>query len=153
VLPSWYVEAFAESLGGPGAFRWHDGTLELTGTMSGAQRQRLADGIDGFVLKDLVAADVGQLWAQDEARARRFYVEAWGLLEFLRSGAGDGVAARFAAWEAMCRGKALGAEPGQTGERRRRADAREARQLFEDMFGGEYPALQRAFVDWARGAR
>lgn len=150
-LPSWYAEAFAESIAGPGAFRWHEGRLELGGAMAAEQRRALADGIDGFDLRALVSADVGVLWAQDAVRARRFYVEARGLLEFLRTGAGDRVAGRFAAWEAMCRGKALGARPRAPGEKPAYPDAREARQLFEDMFGGEFATLQAAFVAWARG--
>ena len=152
-LPSWYAEAFAESIGGPGAYKWQSGRLELTGRMSAEQRQKLAAGLDGFSLRDLVAADVGTLWATDAEKARRFYVEAWGVLEFLRTGAGESVAARFAAWEALCRGKALGAKPREPGAKRQYPNAAEARQVFEDMFGPQLQELQRDFVAWAREAR
>lgn len=152
-MPNWYVEAFAESFGGSGAYRWQNGRLELTGRMSPEQRQKLAAGLDGFSLRELLDADVGALWAADAERARRFYVEAWGLLEFLRFGAGEGVAGRFAAWEAMCRGKALGAKPREPGQKRQYPNAAEARQLFDDMFGPQLPELQRSFVAWARDSR
>jgi hypothetical protein len=152
-LPSWYTEGFAESIGGPGAWRWEGGRLELGGTMSADLRQRLVAGIDAFDLRALVSADVGTLWVEDEARARRFYVEARGFLEFLRTGAGDAVAQRFAAWEAMCRGKALGAKPRQPGTKPPYPDAQEARRVFEDMFGAQFAELQRGFVAWARDDR
>ncbi len=151
VLPSWYCEALAQSIGGPGAWRFEDGALELPGRMSPAERDRLAAGIDGFSLRRLLAADAGALFEQDVARAHRFYVEAWGLLEFLRTAAGDGVAARFAVWEDMCRGRAVGAAPKQPGGAARTRDAAEARELFDDMFGPQLDELERAFVAWVRG--
>jgi hypothetical protein len=139
-LPSWYREAFAESFGGPGAFRWQDGVLHL------------AAGIDGFPLRALLAADAGDLFAQDAARAHRFYLEAWGFFEYLRHGAGEELAARFAAWEAMCRGKALGAEPRTPGQRARPFDERAARQAFLDLFAADLDALEAGFVAWVKRA-
>jgi hypothetical protein len=152
-LPSWYVEAFAETVGGPGAWRWQNGRFEVTGRMSAELRQMLAASLDGFSLRELLTTDVGALWAADPDRARRFYVLAWGVLEFLRFGAGENVAGRFAAWESMCRGKAVGAKPREPGAKRQSPNAAEARQLFEDMFGAQLEDLQRAFVAWARDAR
>ncbi|HZN39906.1 MAG TPA: hypothetical protein VFD82_13935 [Planctomycetota bacterium] len=152
-LPSWYAEAFAETFGGNGAYRWQDGRLEITGRMPAEQRQKLAAGLDNFSLRELLAGDVGTLWAADAERARRFYVESWGLLEFLRFGAGESVAARFAAWEALCRGKALGAKPREPGAKRQYPNATEARQVFEGMFGAQLQELQRDFLAWARDVR
>jgi hypothetical protein len=151
-LPSWYREAFAESLGGPGAYDWRDGKLLLGGAMAPAQRERLRAGIDTFSLRALLDADVGTLFVTDVARAHRFYLEAWGLLEFLRGGAGTATAARFEAWEAMCRGKALGAGARQPGKRDRVLDEREARAAFERLFGGDLDTLERDFKAWVQGS-
>lgn len=149
-LPSWYREAFAESIGGPGAWRWQDGKLQLGGTMAAAHRARLKADLDKFSLRELLDADVGALFVSDVERAKRFYVEAWGLLEFLRHGAGKEVADRFGAWEAMCRGKALGAGPRQPGKRERTLDERESREAFVRLFGDQLHALERDFRDWVR---
>jgi hypothetical protein len=152
-LPSWYREAFAESIGGPGAFDWRDGTLLLGGTMTAARRAQLKADIDKFALRELLAADVGALFVSDVGRAKRFYLEAWGLLEFLRTGAGKGVAARFEAWEDMCRGKALGAGARQPGKRERTLDERDARGAFERLFGSELKTLERDFRAWVASDR
>ncbi|MCK5941108.1 MAG: hypothetical protein KAI24_03985 [Planctomycetes bacterium] len=151
-FPSWYREALAESVGGRGAWRWVDGALTIDGRMSKARRAELAAGIDDFSLPRLLQEDAGALFASDAGRAHRFYVEAWGLLEFLRHHAGDNVASRLQTWENMCRGKAAGASPRSEAERRSaRLDEREAREMFEAMFGSQLDELQRGFVDWVRG--
>lgn len=151
-LPSWYREAFAESIGGAGAYEWRDGKLQLGGVMAAAQRARLQAGLGEFSLRQLLDADVGALFVQDVERARRFYLEAWGLLEYLRTGAGKEIAARFEAWEAMCRGKALGAGTRQPGKRERTMDEQQAREAFLRLFGAELDALERGFKDWVGGA-
>ena len=150
-FPSWYREALAESIGGRGAFSFDGAQLTLGGAMNATRRQQLANGIDAFSVRRLLADDAGALFASDVARAQRFYVEAWGFYEFLRTSAGEGVAARLDVWEAMCRGKAVGAQPRRPGERKRTLDEREARELFEGMFGAELDDLERRFKDWARG--
>lgn len=149
-LPSWYREALAESLGGPGAYQWRDGVLQLGGAMNAAQRARLRDGIDGFSLRALLAADAGALFAADVGRAHRFYVEAWGFFEYLRRDAGDAFAARLTSWEAMCRGKAIGASVREPGVRARTLDESQARAEFVRLFGGDLDALEQGFVAWAK---
>ncbi len=151
-LPSWYREAFAESIGGPGAYEWQDGKLQLGGVMSAAHRARLKQDLDKFSLRELLDADVGALWVSDVGRAQRFYLEAWGFLEFLRNGAGKETADRFEAWESMCRGKALGAGLRQPGKRERVLDEGEARAAFVRLFGDRLHELERDFRDWVGGA-
>lgn len=150
-LPSWYREAFAESIGGPGAYRWDNGALALGGEMSPGHLQILKDRIDGFALRELLDADAGMLFAQDAERARRFYLEAWAFLAYLRGHAGEDVAERFAVWEAMCRGKALGAQPRQPGKRERLLDESDAREAFTRMFGGDLEELESGFLAWVAG--
>lgn len=147
-LPSWYREAFAESIGGAGAYRWEDGKLHLGGPMAAEQRAQLKAGISTFVVRDLLDGDVGALFVTDVPRAKRFYVEARGFLEFLRGGAGEATAERLAAWEAMCRGKAIGAGQRQPGARERPLDEKEARQAFLRLFDGELETLERGFRAW-----
>jgi len=150
-FPSWYREALAESIGGRGAFAFDGKQLKLGGAMDSARRAQLANGIDAFSARQLLADDAGALFGADAQRAKRFYVEAWGFYEFLQRGAGENVAERLAVWEAMCRGKAVGAQPRQSGERRRTLDEREARELFDGMFGSQLDELEQAFKAWARG--
>jgi hypothetical protein len=146
VMPSWYAEGLAETYGSQGTFAWKAGKLELGGKMPRARIEGIFAPGHWFNLAALLSADALQLWSGDRDKALAFYAESWAWVRFLRTGAGDAVAARFAKWETMCRGAALGAEIGQP-NKGSRADAD---MLFKREFGGDFAQLERDFTEWLK---
>ena len=146
VMPSWYSEGLAETFGGGETFSWDGETLEVGGTFPLRRIQPLLEPEGFILLRDLLAADALDLWARDRDHALRFYAQSWALVQYLRTGAGDAIAARFERWEIMCRGAAIGARVGQPDNR----NSRGASRLFLDQFDNDLPELEDGLLDWLR---
>jgi hypothetical protein len=143
VMPSWYAEGFAETYGGDGTFTWDGTTLKGGGVMASHRVAPLkAEGYVPFA--QLFASDALKLIQAAQGGAGTFYASSWALRRWLRSGAAPEIAERFAMWETMCRGGALGATAGKPHS----GDTTPATQLFQTMLGGQLPALEPAFKAW-----
>jgi hypothetical protein len=135
-MPDWYAEGFAESFGGQGTFAW-DGKVLTMGALM--QRERLQAAQAALLpLRELLAADAETLWRTDRDKAVQFYTQAWAFQRFLRS-ADCPWREDFDAFEAQCRGGALGAVAGKAGDRK------PAQTLFDERFGKQLDAIEKAF--------
>ncbi|MHC5012114.1 MAG: hypothetical protein ACYTG6_14400, partial [Planctomycetota bacterium] len=147
VLPSWHREGFAETWGGPGTLSWNGEALEAGGMLA---EHRLAPirTDEGYIpLRDLLAGDALALLGSDRTRGSNFYAESWAFLRYMRHAAEEDVRERFHRWEVMCRGAALGAEPGKPNQQ----DSEPAALLFERMFAADLPAIEAGFREWLKG--
>ncbi len=149
VMPSWYSEGFAETYGGDGTFAWDPATSKLSaaGALSRSRIESVRSPAGWMPLADLLAADALKTLTADRAKGMAFYSQSWAFLRYMRSGAPAGVQGRFRAWEALCRGAALGAKPGKPNEE----DTSPASQAFQAAFGSEVPALEKGFRAWLDG--
>lgn len=146
-LPSWYCEGLAETFGADGAFRSEDGKLVFGGVLPAARLDLLRVEKLGFGLRELLEQRaVTLLGSGDGKRARAFYTECWALVRFLRSGAGEDVARRFAQWETTCRGALVDAVI--VGMESRDSKPATASDLFLKSFGRDLPKLEDAFFAW-----
>ena len=146
VFPAWYTEAFAETYGGVGTFRMDKDDLVVGGPMPAERLQiLLADG--GLMsLEKLLGMGREALLTLPVEQKLGFYTQAWAFLRYLRSGAGEDTAVELDAWEARCRGEAIGAQIGKP----RARNARESAALFQKAFGGQLAELDAGFVAWLR---
>jgi hypothetical protein len=145
-MPSWYDEGLAETYGGQGVFSERDGKLVFGGLMPAAHLDVLRREKLGFGLRELLGAKAITLLGSDEKRAHAFYTESWAFVRFLRSGAGEDVARRFAQWETTCRGALVDAVIlGMGPDKEKPATASD---LFLKSFGKELPKLEDAFFAW-----
>ena len=142
-MPSWYMEGFAEQYGGTGTFRWNGKELEVGGILA---RNELAPilGSDYLPLDRLLAGNALALLTENKVAARYFYAESWALIHYLRHHAAEELRERFATWEAMCRGKSLGAKAGDRNARNPAA----ATNLYLEMFGQETEVIEAGFREW-----
>ncbi len=145
-MPSWYDEGLAESYGGQGVFEWKDGKLSVGGLMPAARLDLLRHQNLQLKLRDLLATRAISALAQDELKGRAFYTQAWAFVRFLRTGAGDDIARRFAEWETMCKGALVDAVVLGAGPDRDKPPG--ASDLFLKSFGKDLPRLEDAFTAW-----
>jgi hypothetical protein len=144
VMPSWYSEGFAESFGGEGGYAWDGVTLRYEGEPPADRIAPLKTDAGYIPLERLLEADALETIQKDAGLARRFYAESWAFYRYMKSAAPKEVASRFALWEAMCRGQALGAEAGKPASR----DAAPAGDLFRARLGGDLAAIEKGFRAW-----
>jgi hypothetical protein len=90
-------------------------------------------------LRDLLAGDAETLWQTDRDQAVLFYTTAWAFQRFLRS-AECQWREEFEAFEAQCRGGALGATAGKA-----KGDRKPAQAVFDERFGKQLDAIEKAF--------
>ena len=141
VMPSWYVEAFAETFGGDQTFTW-DGKTLTTRLPMAARRLAPIKTDAGFIpLKDLTALVALDLIRTNKIEALNFYAEAWAFRRFLLEAAPPEIRDRFRAYEKGCRDAAIGARVGQA----RSTDESAAVDLFLKGFGADLPKLETAF--------
>jgi hypothetical protein len=101
-----------------------------------------------FGLRELLEANAARLLGSDPERAHAFYAESWAFVRFLRTGAGDEVARRFAQWETTCRGALVDAViAGLPAEKDKPLTSSD---LFLKSFGKELPKLEDAFCAWLK---
>ncbi len=143
VMPDWYAEGFAESFGGQGTFTWDGTQLTIGGRMAPHRLEPLRAA--PLPLRELVDVRVALLLAMDRKKGLTYYAQCWALVHFLRQ-PDCAWHERFAAFEAACRGKALGApERGQPVPNPVPASVEFARQ-----FGADLDALDAAFRAWLK---
>lgn len=145
-MPSWYDEGLAESYGGQGAFEWKDGRLALLGKLPADRLDLLRREHLGLKLRELLAARAVEALARGETQGRAFYTQAWAFVRFLRTGAGDEVARRFAEWETLCKGALVDAVVLGAGPDRDKPPG--ASELFLARFGKDLPRLEAGFEAW-----
>jgi hypothetical protein len=138
-MPDWYAEGFAESFGGQGTFAW-DGKVLTLGAMMQPDRLQAAQAAI-MPLRELLAGDAEALWRTDRDKALQFYTHAWAFQRFLRN-ADCPWREEFDAFEAQCRGGALGAVAGKAGDRK------PAQAVFDERFGQQIDAIETAFHAW-----
>jgi hypothetical protein len=144
VMPSWWSEGFAESFGAPGAFAWQDGEFRRLGAEAKPAAWDAIRTADAYLpLARLLRADALDLITRDRPAAHRFYAQSWAFYAWLTGAAPDDVRAQFSMWEAMCGGKALGAQAGQASR-----DSAPAADLLEARLGGRLPEIEAAFRAW-----
>jgi len=146
VLPPWYSEGFADTFGGTGTFSWDGSKLVVKGMFERSRIEALQVEGGTMALRDFLEADQFEQWRRGHDVGLAFYAQSWAFLRYLRSGAGDEIAARFAEWEARCRGQLLGFELGS----KRSANTRAANDLFVQMFEADLPKLERGFEEWLK---
>ena len=144
VMPSWYNEGFAETYGGDGTFTWDGEALAVGGPMSASLIQPLRDPKTYIPLARLLESDALTLINENRTSARVFYNEAWAFFRYLRTAAGNEIGERFARYELVCRGAALGAKAGEHHNR----DATDAATYFKTLFGPDLPAIEQRFQAW-----
>lgn len=152
VMPDWYAEGFAESVGGQGTFTWDGKTLTLGGSM---QKERIAAvQAQPLSLRELLDADAAQLLAADHDKGLRFYAQSWALQRFLRL-PDCPWNARFLHFEQKCRGQALGAPPLGAANGLPVASTfgnpAAARTAWDQLFAPDHAALEAAFATWLAG--
>ncbi len=140
-MPDWYSEGFAETYGGQGCHRLEEGQWHFHGPMAEHRLARLRDPQHRIPLSELLAGSALHFRAQGE-RGLDFYAQSWAFLRFLRHGAGKEVRESLEYWEAVCRGKALGAQWGQPTER---GEVEPAHRLFLELFGADLERLESEF--------
>ena len=143
-LPAWYSEGFADSFGGTGTYTWDGSKLTVKGLFDQARIDALKLEGGTMPLRDLLEANQFEQWRRGRDVGLAFYTQSWAFLRYLRGGAGDGIAARFAEWEVRCRGQLLGFEPGS----KNAANPRAAGDLFVQMFEPDLDKLERGFKEW-----
>ncbi len=144
VLPSWYVEGFAELYGGEGTFTWDGKDLTTRGELAHRRIESLRGEGKLLPLKDLLDGEALSILSLDAEEGHRFYAQAWAFVAFLRTGADPGISARFAQWEQQCLGSAIGADLAQKNGRDRSA----SRELFQSMFADDLDRLEVEFEAW-----
>lgn len=146
ILPSWYSEGFAELYGGEGTFTWNGTDL----TTGGAMARRRIESLQGegklVPLADLLEGEALNILSLDTEKGQRFYAQAWAFVTFLRSGAGEEIAARFEQWEQKCLGSAIGANVIQKNGRDRSA----SQKLFRETFAKDLDRLETEFAAWVQ---
>jgi hypothetical protein len=147
-MPSWYSEGLAECYGGPGVFSLVEGKLDFGGSLPAARLDTLRAAKLPFGLRELLEGNATRLLGSDPERAHAFYAESWAFVRFLRSGAGEDVARRFAQWETTCRGALVDAViAGLPAERDKPLTSSD---LFLKAFGRDLPKLEDAFCAWLK---
>jgi hypothetical protein len=145
VMPDWYSEGFAETYGGNGSFTWNGKELKVGGILSPQRLALLADPSKLYTIQALFAAHAPALWdAADKESALRFYTESWALMRFFRNHAGPETGARFARWESMCAGAAVGAQA----EDLRARDPAAAQALFAEVVAADLSDIERRFREY-----
>lgn len=146
VFPSWYSEAYADTFGGAETFQW-DGTKLVTGGLIARARIDALRAEGGTrPVRELVETQALDAWRRGQEQGFAFYAQAWAFLRYLRTGAGEAVARKFALWEDRCRGQALGYEVGARGLGKGSA----ASELFLGLFGKEWHTLEDGFDAWLK---
>jgi hypothetical protein len=140
-MPDWYSEGFAETYGGQGCHSVEAGEYEFHQVMADHRLIRLRSGENIMPLRKLLAGDALQQRAHAD-EGLDFYAQSWAFLRFLRTGAGDDVREKLEHWEAVCRGKALGAVLDKGTED---GDVQPAQALFTELFQGQLEALETDF--------
>ncbi len=141
-MPDWYSEGFAETYGGQGCHRMEAGEYEFHQVMAPHRLAKLRAGENVMPLKDLLTGDALALRSKSGG-ALDFYAQSWAFLRFLRTGAGKDVREKLEHWEAVCRGKALGAVLGKTTEN---ANVQPAQALFLELFESQLDELEADFL-------
>ncbi|MDJ0521678.1 MAG: hypothetical protein QNJ90_06335 [Planctomycetota bacterium] len=149
VMPSWYNEGFAETYGGSGTFTWDGKKLQVARPMSAGAVQSLRDDKVYIPLKDLLAGDALKRINAADGTARSFYNESWAFFTYLRKHAGEDIQKRFAYYELVCRGAALGAKAGVHVHDNR--DASDAAAFFQRLFGKDLTTIESGFRTWLAG--
>jgi hypothetical protein len=144
VMPSWYAEGFAETFGGDGTFAWDGKKLDAKRAMSASRLEPLKTALGFIPLDVLLGADALAEIGKGGDAANRFYAESWALRRYLQTDAPKPIVARFALWETMCRGQAIGAEPGKPNSR----NFGPAAELFRKMLGPDLPTIESGFREW-----
>jgi hypothetical protein len=144
VMPSWYSEGYAESFGGLGTFAWDGTKLETGRRMSGPTVDSLRTPEGYIPLAEMLSGDALALIQTEKGKAARFYAEAWALFSWFRTAAKPAWRERFSAWEARCRGTAIGAVPGEPNGR----DMAPATASFAAAFDADLSAIEHEFRLW-----
>lgn len=145
-MPDWYNEGFAETYGGQGCHTVDESNFEFHQVMAPHRLTRLRSGEGIMPLKDLLTGNALTLRASPE-QGLDFYAQSWAFLRFLRTGAGDDVRKKLELWEAICRGKALGAVLDKPTES---ADVLPAQALFAELFASDLVALEVDFLTFLK---
>jgi hypothetical protein len=141
VMPDWYGEGFAETYGAPGAYAWNGKDLKVGNLLNTERLALLADESKLYPLDALFNVHAPSLWGSDKQSALRFYAQSWALVRFLRQHAGPETCARFARWESMCAGAALGAQS----EDLRARDPRASQALFREVVATDLADIEKRF--------
>ncbi|MCP5021777.1 MAG: hypothetical protein GY930_08360 [bacterium] len=141
-MPDWYNEGFAETYGGQGCHTLDEATFEFHQVMVPHRLARLRSGEGLIPLKDLLTAKALTRRANPE-QGLDFYAQSWAFLRFLRIGAGGDARKKLELWEAICRGKALGAVLDKPTES---ADVLPAQALFAELFDSDLVELEADFL-------
>ncbi|MDF1839017.1 MAG: hypothetical protein P1V35_14205 [Planctomycetota bacterium] len=145
-MPDWYSEGFAETYGGQGCHSVAGGKYRFHQVMAEHRLSRLRAGENILPLAELLAGDAIKQRANPDA-GLDFYAQSWAFLRFLRTGAGDGAREKLEHWEAVCRGKALGAildKPTEAGE------VQPAQALFAELFQDDMARLETGFAEYVK---
>lgn len=141
VMPDWYAEGFAESFAGQGTFTWDGTRLAVGGRMAAHRLEALR--ASPWSLRELIDVRVTVLLAMDRKKGVDYYAQCWALQHFLRQPDCPWYE-RFAAFEARCRGQALGAPEGG----QQAPDPVPATVEFTRLFGADLDAIDAAFRAW-----
>ncbi len=144
VMPSWYAEGFAETYGGPGTFTWDGAKLVAGGLMTKSRLEPLQTDAGYIPLATLMAGDALKLINESKGGGPPFYSESWALRRWFRTAAPEDVRERFALWETMCRGAALGATVGKPNQ----GDVSPAMEAFTRLLGKDMVTLEPLFRAW-----
>ena len=144
-FPAWYEEGLADTYGGAGTFDWDGARLETGGLIDRARIEGLLVPGGRMTISDLFLTEALERWRKGKDAGLAFYAQSWAFLRYLRTGAGESVAARFRTWEDRCRGQVLGWELGRPSGSRVPAN-----NLFLEMFGEELPKLEVGFAEWLK---
>ena len=146
IFPSWYAEGFAETYGGPGTFAWDGKKLSVGGTMSAHLIEPLRDDKIYIPLEKLLKGNALKLINENKTSARVFYNQSWAFFRYLRKHATDEIRTRFARYELICRGAALGAKAGQHPDHD--SDASDAIAYFDRLFRPDLDEIEAGFRAW-----
>jgi hypothetical protein len=144
IMPSWYNEGFAETYGGDGTFTWDGTKLTVAGPMTVGYIQSLRDPKNYIPLSTLLGGDALKRINASDGTARSFYNQSWAFFTYLRKHAGEEIRERFAYYELVSRGKALGAKAGEHHNR----DASDAQAYFRSLFGKDLATIEADFKAW-----
>jgi hypothetical protein len=141
-MPDWYAEGFAESFGGQGTFTWDGKKLQI----GGAMRRDRVDAMKKapMPLRELMAANAGQLLMVDHDRGLCYYAQCHALQRWLQLPTNPW-RERFLAWEDECRGALPGVQTTA-----RFGDPAPAAAAFDRVFGKELDTLETAFLVWLK---
>jgi hypothetical protein len=141
VMPDWYAEGFAESFGGQGTFTWDGTRLTIGGRMAAHRLATLR--ATPLSLRELLDVRITLLLAMDRKKGIDYYAQCWALQHFLRQPECPW-RERFTAFEARCRGQALGAPEGG----QQAPNPVPATVEFTRQFGADLDAIDAAFRAW-----